>query len=73
MLVLSFLESYDWNGKILVPFCTSGGSGFGRSLASIESSAPEANILEGFHVNGSSVDGASDDVTAWLDSLDLGV
>ena len=28
MLIYSFLESYDWNGKTLVPFCTSGGQRF---------------------------------------------
>ena len=29
MLIYSFLEAYDWEGKTLVPFCTSGGSGLG--------------------------------------------
>lgn len=34
-------------------------------------SAPGATILEGFHVNGSSVDGAAEDVAAWLSGLGL--
>lgn len=71
MLLYSFLESYDWEGKTLIPFCTSGGSGFGRSLDNLPASAPGATILEGFHVNGSSVDGAAEDVATWLDSLGL--
>lgn len=71
MLLYSFLESYDWEGKTLVPFCTSGGSGFGRSLDNLPASAPGATILEGFHVNGSSVDGAAEDVAAWLSGLGL--
>lgn len=71
MLIYSFLESYDWAGKTLIPFCTSGGSGFGRSLDNLPASAPSATILEGFHVNGSSVDGATEDVAAWLDGLGL--
>ena len=71
MLIYSFLESYDWAGKTLIPFCTSGGSGFGRSLDKLPNSAPGATILEGFHVNGSSVDGAGEDVTAWLSGLGL--
>ena len=71
MLIYSFLESYDWEGKTLIPFCTSGGSGFGRSLDNLPASAPSATILEGFHVNGSSVDGATEDVAAWLDGLGL--
>ena len=71
MLIYSFLESYDWEGKTLIPFCTSGGSGFGRSLDNLPASAPGATILEGFHVNGSSVDGAAEDVATWLSGLGL--
>ena len=71
MLIYSFLESYDWEGKALVPFCTSGGSGFGRSLEKLPDSAPEAVILEGLHVSGSSVDNADEEVTDWLNSLGL--
>ena len=71
MLIYSFLEFYDWEGKTLIPFCTSGGSGFGRSLDNLPASAPGATILEGFHVNGSSVDGAAEDVAAWLSGLGL--
>ena len=71
MLIYSFLESYDWEGKTLVPFCTSGGSGFGRSLDKLPDSAPGANILEGLHVSGSSVDGASEEIASWIDGLNL--
>ena len=71
MLIYSFLESYDWNGKTLVPFCTSGGSGFGRSLNQLPDSAPGANILEGLHVSGSSVEGASEEIASWVHGLNL--
>ena len=71
MLIYSFLEAYDWTGKTLVPFCTSGGSGFGRSLDKLPDSAPGATILEGLHINGDSVDGATGDVAAWIDGLGL--
>ncbi len=71
MLIYSFLESYDWNGKTLVPFCTSGGSGFGRSLNQLPDSAPGANILEGLHVSGSSVEGASEEIVSWTHGLNL--
>ncbi len=69
MVVLSFLESYDCTGKTIVPFNTSGGSGFGNSLASIEESAAGAEILEGFTVNGDQVSGAQADVSEWLSGL----
>lgn len=71
MIVLSFLESYDCTGKRIVPFCTSGGGGFGSSRASVEASASGAAILEGFHVSGSRVSGAKGDVAAWINGLGL--
>ena len=71
MAVYAFLEAYDWTGKTLVPFCTSGGSGFGRSLDKLPGSAPGAAILEGLHIHGDSVDGAAGDVAAWVDGLGL--
>ncbi len=71
MLIYSFIESYDWNGKTLIPFCTSGGSGFGRSLEKLPDSAPGANILEGLHVSGSSVESASDEIASWISGLNI--
>lgn len=71
MLIYSFLEAYDWQGKALVPFCTSGGSGFGRSLDKLSDSAPGATIMEGLHVSGSSVDGSSEEIATWIDGLNL--
>lgn len=71
MLIYSFMESYDWSGKTLVPFCTSGGSGFGRSLDKLPESAPDAVIAEGLHVSGSRVDSASEEISSWIGDLDL--
>lgn len=73
MLIYSFLESYDWQGKTLVPFCTSGGSGFGRSLDKLPDSAQGAAILEGLHVSGSRVDEASEDIADWISGLNIGL
>ena len=47
MAVYTFVESYDWDGKTLVPFNTSASGGFGRSLSGLEESASGAAILEG--------------------------
>ena len=71
MLIYSFLESYDWEGKTLVPFCTSGGSAFGRSTDRLPDSAPGATILDGLHISGSRVDGSSEEIAAWIDGLNL--
>lgn len=71
MLIYSFLEAYDWEGKTLIPFCTSGGSAFASSLDKIPDSASGATILEGLHVSGSRVEGAGEDIADWIGRLDL--
>ena len=35
-IVNTFMESYDFSGKTIVPFATSGGSGFGRSAEALK-------------------------------------
>ena len=71
MVIYSFLESYDWTGKTMVPFCTSGGSGFGRSLDRLPDSAPGATILEGLQVSGSSAADSGEEVAEWIAGLGL--
>ena len=46
-IVNTFLESYDFTGKKLVLFATSGGSGFGKAVQGLQPSAPKATIVEG--------------------------
>ena len=69
MAVYTFVESYDWDGKTLVPFNTSASGGFGRSLSGLEESASGAVILEGISFTERTLGGAQSEVTAWLDSL----
>lgn len=71
MAVYTFLESYDFTGKTLIPFNTSASGGFGRSLSGIEESAAGAEILEGFTVTSDQVEGAQEDVSAWISGLGL--
>ena len=65
------MESYDCSGKTIIPFCTSGGGGFGASVDSVTNSAAGAEILDGFHVSGSGAAHAGEDVAAWIDGLGL--
>ncbi len=51
-IINSFLEAYDFSGKKIVLFATSGGSGFGRAVAGLQPSAPNAVIVEGALLNG---------------------
>ena len=46
-IINTFLESYDFSGKKIVLFATSGGSGFGNTVGELQPSAPNAVIEEG--------------------------
>lgn len=46
-IVNTFLEQYDWSGKTIVPFATSGGSGMGKTNAALAPSCKGARLLEG--------------------------
>ena len=50
-IINTFLESYDFSGKRIILFATSGGSGFGNTVSELKISAPDAVIVEGkvFH------------------------
>ena len=71
MAVYTFLESYDWDGKTLVPFNTSATGGFGRSLSGLEESAAGASILDGLSFTERTLGDAQSEVTTWLDGLGL--
>lgn len=51
-IINTFLERYDFTGKKIVLFATSGGSGFGKAVANLQTSAPNAKIVEGKLLNG---------------------
>ena len=46
-IIDTFMESADFSGKTVVPFCTSGGSGLGDSAKNMQSLAPGATVLDG--------------------------
>lgn len=66
MPVLTFLEHYDWSGKKIIPFVTSGGSGFAKSLNDIKKSAKGAEILSnGLSVIGTQVEKSKTRIQEW--------
>lgn len=69
MVMYSFFDEYDFSGKTIIPFCTSGGSAFSDAVSEITSMEPEATVLEGLHIGGSSVTGAKDRVNEWVEEL----
>ncbi len=46
-IINAFLESYNLEGKVIVPFATSGGSGMGRTNANLKNSCKGADLREG--------------------------
>ena len=46
-IIDTFMEAYDFAGKRVIPFCTSGGSGIGDSAKNLQELAPGAKVMEG--------------------------
>lgn len=69
MAVYCFLDEVDLSGKTVVPFVTSGGSGFSDTISTIESMESGATVQEGLSVGASSATTAQDQVTEWLSGL----
>lgn len=66
MALFTFLESYDFSGKTIVPFCTHEGSGMGSSERDIKKLCPNAQVLSGLAIRGGSVDRADKDIRNWV-------
>lgn len=70
MAVYTFLESYDFSGKTIVPFCTHAGSGLSSTVSRIQDACPDATVLEGVAIQGSTAQNdrsnANETVMEWL-------
>ena len=64
-IVNTFLEKYDFSGKKIVLFATSGGSGFGNTVKELKPSAPGAEIVEGKLLNRAN----KQEIEKWVKSL----
>lgn len=67
-IINTFLESYDFSGKTIVLFATSGGSGLGKSAAGLRVSVPGARIVDGRLLNGRL---NADELKTWVSGLKL--
>lgn len=67
MPIATLLESYDFAGKRILPFCSHGGGRFGQSITAIAKLAPNAKIGEGLSVHYSGGSSLSKDVAKWLE------
>ena len=69
MAVCTFLEEYDFSGKMIVPFCTHEGSGFGSSVRDIVKLCPSAELVGAMAFHGSNVKNARKEVESWIQEL----
>ncbi len=67
-IINTFLESYDLNGKTIVPFATSGGSGMGGTNRELKNSCKGAELKEGRRFSSAT---SVDEIRAWVESLGL--
>jgi flavodoxin len=51
MPIATFLESYDFSGKTIRPFCSNGGGGLGQSVTAISKLAPSAHVRQGLSIH----------------------
>ena len=64
-IINTFFEKYDFSGKKIVLFATSGGSGFGNTVSELKPSAPDAEIVEGKVLNKA----AKQEIAEWIKSI----
>ncbi len=69
MAILTFLESYDFSGKTIIPFCTHEGSGLGSSVRNIEKLCPKAEVINAIAFHGGSVKNAREGVEKWINQI----
>ena len=67
-IINTFLESYDFSGKTIVLFATSGGSGLGSTAAALQGSALGARIVSGRMLNGRV---SENELKSWVSGLKL--
>lgn len=75
MAVYTFLESYDFSGKTIIPFCTHEGSGLSETPSNIQNVCPTASVItEGFEIRGQDAQNAQNEtqeqVQNWLNKID---
>lgn len=69
MILYTFLESYDFSGKTVIPFNTHGGSGFSSTISSIRSLQPNSSVLEGLSISRNHIQDAEQEIVDWVNGL----
>lgn len=65
-IIDTFMESYDFSGKTVVPFCTSGGSGLGSTSQNLQALAKGAKVIEGKKLSFMTTEGS---LKKWVEEI----
>ncbi len=74
MVVYTFLDTYNLDGKLIIPFCTYGGeSGMETTLKDIKNAEPNATVLEGISIKGTDVGSevTRQQVDKWIEAMQI--
>lgn len=66
MPMFTFLEEYDFTGKVILPFSSNGGTRFGDSISDLSKQVPGAYVGQGFEYYYSGGSELEDEIAAWL-------
>ncbi|MBQ6762721.1 MAG: hypothetical protein IJP49_08205 [Bacteroidales bacterium] len=66
-VVFSFLDTYSFNGKTVIPFITSGSTGISSAASELESAYPDISWKTGDRLNGKT----SEELKPWLESFGI--
>jgi flavodoxin len=69
--VATFLSSYNFEGKTIIPFITHEGSAMGNSVSDIKKLCPKSTVLDGLAIRGSYVKDAKNDIIKWLQKIKI--
>jgi flavodoxin len=67
--VLSFLSSYDFSGKVIIPFVTHGGGGMARCEKDMQKACPKASFGKGGAFSGGSIKSSEAALAKWVNEV----
>ena len=66
MVIFTFIEHFNFEGKTIKPFCTHEGSGMGHSESDIKKLCPNAKIEKGLPIHGADVENSKELIENWI-------
>ena len=69
MILYTFFEQYDFSDKTIIAFNTHDGSGFSRTISTIQELQPNAEVGEGLSISCNQIQNAENEIVEWVNSL----